>query len=76
MHIRTELKKHGTQVAGLVAYKMTSAQSPPGAMAMTMRSTMSTSGRTISPYKGPKVIWNGLNGRKGLALGNGSVAVS
>lgn len=60
------------KVAGLVAYKMTSSRYPPGGMAVGMRTTMLTSGRMISPYAGPEVVWNGLY----LGLGNGSVAVT
>ena len=60
--------------AGLVAYKMTSTTSRPGTMGMSMRTTMLTSGRMISPFAGPEVVWDGLNARVGL--GQGKVSVS
>ncbi len=60
--------------AGFVACRMTSTTSRPGTMAMSMRTTMLASGRMISPFAGPEVIWNGLNARVGLDQGNVSVS--
>ena len=74
--VRIQLTKAPcTQVAGLVAYKMTASRSEPGMMAMSMRTAVLGTGRMISPYAGPLVIWNGANRGKRLDKGNGSVSV-
>lgn len=57
---------------------MTSSKSPVGGMAMSMRTTMLISGRMISPFSGPQVIWNGLNRKVNVNVGvdQGNVSVS
>ena len=53
---------------------MTGTESASGSMALSMRRRMLLSGRPIRPFRGPDVIWNELNERKGLNLGNLSVS--